>query len=123
MSFAPAAEYLVHWDAIQRRACSVCLDVADDGSCGLGRGRTCGLPPQLPAIIETTVDVENDRMDDYVTLIEAAVCASCPEQDAAGRCLPRDRGACGLYTYLPLVVDAIGKGKSARPPMTRGGLQ
>lgn len=58
-------------------------------------------------------------MDDYVTLIEAAICASCPEQDEVGRCLPRDRGACGLYTYLPLVVDPIEEVKArTRPPMT-----
>ena len=120
MSFAPAAEYLVHWDAIQRKACAICLDVADDGSCGLGHGCTCALPSQLPAIVEATVHVKSDRMDDYVTLIEAAVCASCPEQDAVGRCLPRERGACGLYTYLPLVVDAIDEVNSARPPMTTG---
>lgn len=27
--------YQVYWDAIRRRVCSVCLDQADDGSCGL----------------------------------------------------------------------------------------
>lgn len=50
MGFAPSEEYLVYWDAIQRRACAVCLDAADDRSCGLGSGRTCALPGQLPAV-------------------------------------------------------------------------
>jgi hypothetical protein len=116
MSFAPAAEYLAHWDAIQRRACAVCLDVADDGNCGLGRGRTCALPAHLPAIVEATVGMKSDRMDDYVTLIESAVCASCSEQDEVGRCQLRDHGTCGLYTYLPLVVDAIDEGMAAVLP-------
>jgi hypothetical protein len=108
MSFADSDEqYEAYWDAIQRRACAVCLDVADDGSCGLPTGRTCALPAQLPAIVEAILLVQSDRMDDYVTAIEAAVCGRCPEQDAAGDCHRRDGGTCGLYTYLPLVVDAI----------------
>jgi hypothetical protein len=107
MSFAHSAQYQVYWDAIQRRACGVCLDAADEGSCGLPLGRSCALPSELPAIIEAILQVKSDRMDDYVTAIEAAVCARCPEQDGEGRCGRRDRADCGLYTYLPLVVDAI----------------
>jgi hypothetical protein len=53
-------------------------------------------------------------MDDYVAAIEAAVCGHCAEQDAGGRCDRRDRAECGLYTYLPLVVDAIEEIKSGR---------
>jgi hypothetical protein len=102
-----AEQYQAYWDAIQRRACGVCLDAADDGGCGLPAGRTCALPSELPAIIEAILQVKSDRMDDYVTAIEAAVCARCPEQDGEGHCGRRDRADCGLYTYLPLVVDAI----------------
>lgn len=107
MSHAHSEDYLIYWNAIQRRACAVCLDAADDGTCGLPRGRTCALPSQLPAIIEAILRVKSDRMDDYVAPIEAAVCARCPERDAHGRCGRRAKGECGLYTYLPLVVDAI----------------
>ncbi|PYQ46702.1 MAG: hypothetical protein DMF78_25745 [Acidobacteria bacterium] len=114
MSFAQSEQYLVYWNAIQRRACAVCLDAADDGTCGLPRGRTCALPAQLPAIIEAILLVKSDRMDDYVSAIEAAVCARCPEQDDHGRCGLRNSGACGLYVYLPLVVDAIEEVKSGR---------
>lgn len=107
MSNAHSEDYLIYWNAIQRRACAVCLDAADDGTCGLPRGRTCALPVQLPSIVEAILRVKSDRMDDYVAAIEAAVCARCPEQDAAGHCGLRAKGECGLYTYLPLVVDAI----------------
>ena len=47
-----------------------------------------------------------------MTAIERAVCAHCAEQDAEGACARRDRAECGLYTYLPLVVDAIEEVKS-----------
>jgi hypothetical protein len=114
MDFAHEGEYLVYWNAIQRRACAVCLDVADDVTCGLPRGRTCALPAQLPAIVEAILHVKSERMDDYVAAIEAAVCARCPEQDEHGRCGLRDRAACALYTYLPLVVDAVEEAKSGR---------
>jgi len=46
-------------------------------------------------------------MDEYVYAIEDQVCRRCHEQDAQGRCRLRDRGEFALYTYLPLVVDAI----------------
>ena len=107
MSTVQSRDYLLYWEAIQRRACSVCLDAADDGTCGLPRGRTCALPRQLPAVVTAILGVHSDRMDDYVAAIEAAVCAACPEPDAQGRCALRDKGTCGLYTYLPLIVDAI----------------
>jgi hypothetical protein len=114
MEFAHAEEYRLYWDAIQRRACAACLDAADDGSCGLPAGRTCALPAQLPAVVDAILLVHSDRMDDYVAAIEAAVCASCSEQDDHGRCGLRQEGACGLYTYLPLIVDAIEDVKSGR---------
>jgi hypothetical protein len=114
MSFPHSEEYLAYWNAIQRRACGMCLDAADDGSCGLPRERTCTLSAQLPTIVETILQVTSDRMDDYVTAIEATVCARCAQQDAHGRCGLRNEGDCGLYTYLPLVVDAIEEVKGVR---------
>jgi hypothetical protein len=119
MSAAATDDYLVYWEAIQRRACAVCLDAHDDGTCGLPRGRTCALPAQLPTIVTAIVGVHSDHMDDYVAAIEAAVCARCPEQDAAGHCRLRGKGECGLYTYLPLVVDAIEEVKAERAEAAR----
>ena len=107
-----AERYQAYWDAIQRRACAVCLDAASDGTCGLPAGRTCALPTQLPAIVDAILVVHSDLMDDYVAAIEVAVCGHCAEQDAEGHCDRRDRAECGLYTYLPLVVDAIEEVKS-----------
>ena len=98
--------YQACWNAIQRRVCTVCLDVAADGSCGLGHARICALQENLAAIVETILSVRSDRMDEYVAAIEARICGGCRHQ-AGGVCGLRDKGECGLYTYLPLVVDAI----------------
>jgi hypothetical protein len=95
-----------YWAAIRAKACAACLDVGDDGSCGL-RSRLCALAAHLPLIVEAIASVQSGRMDEYVEAIEARVCRQCHEQDAQGRCRLRDSGECDLYTYLPLVVDAI----------------
>jgi hypothetical protein len=94
------------WNAIQRRVCAVCLDAAADGSCGLGHGRVCALQENLGAIVDVVLSVQSDRMDEYFAAIEARICSGC-RHNAGGRCGLRDAGECGLYTYLPLVVDAI----------------
>jgi hypothetical protein len=95
-----------YWDAVRDAACAACLDAADDGSCGL-RDRVCALPAHLPAVVAAILRVESSRMDEYVQAIEDDVCRGCQESDTAGRCALRDQGRCGLYAYLPLIVDAI----------------
>lgn len=119
MSAAQSEDYLAYWSAIQQRACAVCIDAADDGTCGLPRGRACAIETHLPTIVAAILSVHSDRMDDYVAAIEAAVCAQCPHQDSAGRCHLRASGECGLYTYLPLVVDAIEEMKADRAGAAR----
>jgi hypothetical protein len=98
--------YQSYWDAIRRRVCGVCLDAADDGSCGLTR-RVCALEKHLPALVGALVAVKSDRMDEYVAAIEAQVCGHCPDQDAHGQCRLRDAGRCALHAYLSLVVEAV----------------
>jgi hypothetical protein len=46
-------------------------------------------------------------MDEYVDAVQAHVCSRCGEQAADRSCTLRDRGECGLWTYLALVVDAV----------------
>lgn len=104
----PASDaYQACWNAIQQRVCALCLDAADDGTCGLGPRRSCALQDNLAAIVDTVLSVQSDRMDEYVTAIEARICGGCRQQNAAGHCGPREKGECGLYAYLPLVVEAI----------------
>jgi hypothetical protein len=102
-----------YWDAIVRRVCSVCLDQATDGTCGLPR-RTCALQSHLPAIVDAIASIQSDRMDEYEAAVRAQICTTCAEAEADGSCAVRDRGDCALSSYLSLVVDAIEEVKQAR---------
>ncbi|HEY7409564.1 MAG TPA: hypothetical protein VII13_02420 [Vicinamibacteria bacterium] len=100
------ARYRAYWEAIQRHVCSVCLDQASDGTCGLTR-RTCAIQRHLPRLAEVLSRVESPRMDEYEAAIRAEICSTCPEEDASGRCALRASTDCALYTYLPLVLEAV----------------
>lgn len=97
--------YELFRDAIRRRVCSSCLDQRDDGTCGLSH-RTCAIEAHLPGIVEAIAGVDSDRMDDYITAIEAQVCSEC-ENGPGLVCSLRKHGDCALDTYLYLVVDAV----------------
>jgi hypothetical protein len=107
------ARYQAYWEAIKRHVCSVCLDERRDGSCGLS-GRVCAIERHLPGVVEAILHVSSDRMDEYVTAIESQICGKCSEQDPNGRCSLRNGGECSLYTYLPLIVDAIEESRTGR---------
>ena len=96
-----------YWDAILRRVCSVCLDQANDGTCGLGRRRVCAIEAHLPRLVEVLSSIDSPRMDEYVAAVEAEICGRCAQQDSGRKCELRDEGKCALYTYLPLVVEAV----------------
>jgi hypothetical protein len=95
-----------YWNAIRTHVCAVCLDQANDGSCGLG-GRTCAIERHLPRLVEVLGAVKSTRMDEYVEAVEREICSRCQEQDDRGRCGLRDEGTCALYAYLPLVLEAM----------------
>jgi len=103
-----------YWRALQETVCAVCLDQHGDGSCGLPKGRVCAMKRHLPLLADVVHNVESPRMDDYVDAVERSICTRCPEQDAAGHCGYRDNASCALYTYLPLVMDAIEATDDAR---------
>jgi hypothetical protein len=98
--------YQAYWEAIQRLVCGVCLDQADDGSCGLTR-RACALQTHLPRLAEVLSRVRSTRMDEYEAAVRAEICAHCSQQDAEGRCALREQAECALFTYLPLVLEAV----------------
>ena len=119
MRRAQPQRYQAYLDAIQRRVCRVCLDQADDGSCGLTR-RTCAVEKHRPALVDALVAVQSDRMDEYVAAIEAQVCSQCSEHDPGGACRLRDRGECSLYSFLPLVVEAVEEVHASFSPLAEG---
>jgi hypothetical protein len=123
MAQAPKDErYRAYWDAIRRRVCDVCLDQRDDGSCRLGRARICALEDHLPALVQAIAEVDSSRMEDYEQVIRAQVCAACRNQETDGSCEVRQAGECALWTYLPLVVDAVEevRGTLGRPASETG---
>jgi len=104
--------YQAFMDAIRARVCAVCLDQGDDGRCHLAGGRACAIEANLPRLVETVLAVRSDRMDEYADAIKEQVCGSCSGQDADDYCPFRDSAGCALWTYLPLVVDAVDETRS-----------
>jgi len=107
MPDASDPRYDAYRDAIRARVCSVCLDRADDGSCHLAGGRLCALETHLPRLIEAVLAVRSDRMDEYVDAVKSQVCGACSGRDPDDHCPFRGVAECALWTYLPLVVDAV----------------
>ena len=103
----PQELYRAYLDAIRSRACTVCLDQRDDGTCRLPHSRVCAIENHLPALVEALLKIDSNRMDEYEQAIRAQVCGTCPAQHDDQRCGYRDKGECALWTYLPLVVDAV----------------
>jgi hypothetical protein len=99
--------YRAYRDAIRRRVCAVCLDGADDGSCGLPGMRSCAIEALLPRLVDTVLDVRATHHDAYAAAIEARVCSHCPDRDVLGQCRLRRDGRCALAVYVPLIVEAI----------------
>ncbi len=99
--------YQAYMDAIRRRVCTVCLDQRDDGTCRLAGGRVCAIEAHLPRVVEAVLAVRSDRMDAYVDAVKDQICGACRAQDLEGCCPFRERGECALWTYLPLLVDAV----------------
>lgn len=95
-----------YMEAIRRRVCAVCLDQRDDGTCRLAGGRVCAIEAHMPHVVTAILGIRSNRMDEYVQAIRAQICGDC-KQDLDGYCTYRDKGECALWTYLPLVVDAI----------------
>ncbi len=108
MTEAPKDErYRAYREAIRRRVCAVCLDQRDDGACQLEHSRVCAIDGHLAGLVEAIVAIDSSRMDDYEQAIRAQVCGPCHNQDSDGHCRYREGAECALWTYLPLVVDAV----------------
>lgn len=103
----PEDRYRAYRDAIRQRVCAICLDGADDGSCGLGGSVACAIEEHLPRVVDVIVDVAERRESAYAAAIEARVCSHCTHRDSLGLCHLRRDGRCALAVYLPLIVEAI----------------
>jgi hypothetical protein len=109
----PEDRYREYRDAIRQRVCAVCLDGADDGTCGLTDPVACAIDEHLPRVVEVVLDVTERRESGYAAAIETRVCSHCIHRDEMGLCHLRRDGRCALTVFLPLVVEAI-QGVEAR---------
>ncbi len=100
-------KYRAYRDAIRRRVCAICLDGADDGTCGLAGPPACAIDEHLPRLVDAILDVRRRHDDAYAAAVEARVCSHCSHRDALGLCRLRRDGRCTISVYLPLVVEAV----------------
>jgi hypothetical protein len=103
----PDDPYRAYREAIRRRVCAVCLDGADDGSCGLAAPQSCAIDEHLPRLVDAIRDVRSRHDDAYAAVVEARVCSHCTHRDGLGLCRLRRDGRCTVSVYLPLVVEAV----------------
>jgi hypothetical protein len=100
-------KYRAYRDAIHHRVCAICLDGADDGTCGLGESPLCAIDEYLPELVETILDVRTNGGGPYALAVDRRICSRCSRRDEDGQCRLRRDGRCALVVYLPLVVEAV----------------
>jgi hypothetical protein len=103
----PEDQYRPYREAIRRRVCAVCLDGADDGSCGLVGPPACAIDEHLPRLVDVILDLRSRHDHAYAAAVEARVCSHCTHRDGLGLCRLRRDGRCTVSVYLPLVVEAV----------------
>jgi hypothetical protein len=99
--------YAAHRDALRRRVCAVCLDGAENGSCGLPEGPRCPVEEHLSTLVDLVIELRSRQDSRFAAAVESQICWRCPRREASGRCGSRDDGRCALAVFLPLIVEAI----------------
>lgn len=110
--------YRAFREAVRRRVCAICLDGADDGSCGLTDLPSCALEEHLARVVEAILEVRARHEETYAAAIESKVCSHCSHRDALGLCRLRRDGRCAVSLFLPLIVEAVDEvrpGREGRP--------
>ncbi len=97
----------IYEEAILERICSVCIDLRDDGSCGIDPKLECSVKEHLPEIIGVVQGVNSNLIGDYVERLRQNVCKICESPEPDGTCEVRARTDCALNRYFNLVVEAI----------------
>jgi hypothetical protein len=99
--------YRPYREAIRRRVCAICLDGAENGTCGLSGPIPCGIDEHIPRLVDAILEVRSRQDDAYAAAVEAKVCSRCSQRDGLGLCRLRRDGHCTVSVYLPLVIEAI----------------
>ncbi len=101
-------------NALRERICTVCVEAAADGCCGLPAGVACPLLSRLDDVIAVVADRSAPNIDPYIARLREIVCETC-ETDERGNCRRRNRLECALDMYFPLVIEVIEKELRPQP--------
>jgi len=98
----------IYRKVLDREVCSKCRKGGYENSCQVGAQGICPLNLYLKNIVEAVVSTpKSGRAADYLPKIRQLVCAQCENQDEHGACGSRDQAACGLDSFIVLVIQAI----------------
>lgn len=99
--------YNKYREAIHEKVCKRCIELAEDGVCGLTGHDQCGVELHLPDIVKVVQSVKSLQLKDYVEELRKVVCGKCKNKNMDGTCQLRSDADCGLDRYFELVVEAI----------------
>lgn len=100
-------DYESYRQAIRKKVCDHCIDLAEGGKCTLTGDRQCGVELYLEKIVDVVHSIKSPHLGDYVQALRNQVCAFCKNQNPDGTCRLRGETDCGLDRYFALVVEAI----------------
>lgn len=100
--------------AIRKKVCEYCIDLAENGRCTLTGDQTCGVELYLDQIVKVVHSVKSSNLQDYVRALRKQVCTSCKNQSTDGTCRLRREADCGLDRYFGLIVEAIEEADAKR---------
>ena len=98
----------VYRKVLDEDVCSLCRKSGYGNSCQVGQQGLCPLNKHLKAIVEAVLSTPRSRRAaDYLPKIRQMVCSQCENQDEHGACYTREQAACGLDSFIVLVIGAI----------------
>jgi len=103
-----AEELEIYRKVLDREVCSKCRKSGYENSCQVGARGICPLNLHLKNIVEAVLSTpRSGRASDYLPKIRQLVCSQCENQDEHGACSSREQAACGLDSFIVLVIQAI----------------
>ena len=100
-------DYERYRQAIAKKVCQHCIDLAEEGWCALSGDRRCGVELYLEKIVDVIHSVTSPNLQDYVNALREQVCHFCENQNPDGTCRLRSEADCGLDRYFALVAEAV----------------
>lgn len=95
-------------DRLKRLICPVCIERKADGTCALTALRECPITTHVGRLVEVTLSVKSNRMEEYVKKVREDICSICQAPSFPGNeCGIRQEGHCALDAHLLPIVQMI----------------